>query len=316
MIGYRLTLHPLSKYPGPFLARFTDFYGGFHAARKSLHLVTYQNHQKYGKVFRQGPDRLVFNTVEALYGEKYSPAFSICALVLMCLRTDIYQNPRITKSSVFEISRATPKSSVFDTIDVEEHRRKRRIVSQPISERSMRTFEPTIMVQVDKFVDDLITSSLSSSPIDMTLQCRNLGGDIIGQLAFGYHLNLQSENQNRWLLSGLNLMAYRINIYMQIPLLIVFEPLLRFFLKRQRGRYLKIITTMIERRLGLEKHAKHDLYSFAADHLKGGLSLRDSELWSEAFFLPNRRRYNPFYSVKCVIFLSISQLRMLQEACH
>lgn len=49
ILGYRVFLHPLRKYPGPFLARLTDEYGGYHGLTKRLHLKTYNNHLKYGK---------------------------------------------------------------------------------------------------------------------------------------------------------------------------------------------------------------------------------------------------------------------------
>lgn len=49
-ISCQLLLHPLRKFPGPFLAKFTDGYIGYQAARKRLHLATYDDHAKYGTV--------------------------------------------------------------------------------------------------------------------------------------------------------------------------------------------------------------------------------------------------------------------------
>jgi hypothetical protein len=48
VFAYRIFLHPLSKYPGPFIAKLTEGYAGFYAGLQRLHLVTQQNHQKYG----------------------------------------------------------------------------------------------------------------------------------------------------------------------------------------------------------------------------------------------------------------------------
>jgi hypothetical protein len=51
-IVYRLTLHPLAKYPGPFLAKITDIYLAYHAWKGDRHLEFYRCHEKYGQRLR------------------------------------------------------------------------------------------------------------------------------------------------------------------------------------------------------------------------------------------------------------------------
>lgn len=48
VVIYRLTLHPLAKYPGPFLAKITDIHLAYHAWKGDRHLQFYQSHEKYG----------------------------------------------------------------------------------------------------------------------------------------------------------------------------------------------------------------------------------------------------------------------------
>lgn len=74
--AYRTLLHPLSNYPGPLAAKLTDAYSGFFAYRKSLHLTTWENQQKYGPVVRQDPNKLVFNSIRALRGRSQYPRSS------------------------------------------------------------------------------------------------------------------------------------------------------------------------------------------------------------------------------------------------
>ncbi|KAI1375724.1 hypothetical protein F4677DRAFT_422208 [Hypoxylon crocopeplum] len=45
----RLAFDPLRAYAGPFLARFTGSYAGWHTTKNNLHLVTYLDHLRYGK---------------------------------------------------------------------------------------------------------------------------------------------------------------------------------------------------------------------------------------------------------------------------
>lgn len=72
LVGYRIFLHRLHRYPGPFFSKLTDWYAGAFAIQQRLPQKILQLHQTYGSVIRIGPDRLVFNTITALQG-KVSP---------------------------------------------------------------------------------------------------------------------------------------------------------------------------------------------------------------------------------------------------
>jgi hypothetical protein len=52
VIVYRLTFHPLAKYPGPFLAKITDVYLAYYAWKGDRHLEFYRCHGKYGIQFQ------------------------------------------------------------------------------------------------------------------------------------------------------------------------------------------------------------------------------------------------------------------------
>lgn len=49
-LGSRLLSNPLKRFPGPLVARITNGYAGYHAIKGDIHLVTYRDHLKYGKI--------------------------------------------------------------------------------------------------------------------------------------------------------------------------------------------------------------------------------------------------------------------------
>jgi hypothetical protein len=66
---YNVYFHPYAKYPGPFLAKFTDLYAGYHAWKGDIHLDMWRCHQIYGDKVRYAPNRLNVNTVTGLKSE-------------------------------------------------------------------------------------------------------------------------------------------------------------------------------------------------------------------------------------------------------
>lgn len=65
-IAYQRFLHPLAKYPGPFLASLTDLWQvhQFMTLRQPCHLT--ELHQKYGPIVRYGPGKLSITEESAI----------------------------------------------------------------------------------------------------------------------------------------------------------------------------------------------------------------------------------------------------------
>ncbi|KAI1863589.1 hypothetical protein JX265_008806 [Neoarthrinium moseri] len=263
--GYRVLLHPLSHYPGPFLAKLTDAYPGYYAFRRRLHLTTYLDLQKYGPVMRHGPKKLVFNSITAL--------------------RDIYQNEKVTKADSYLVSQAAPNVfNLFNAIDRDLHRVKRRLIGGAVSERSIRGFEPTLSAQVDIFVTGLLTSS---GPINVTERSKRLGYDIVGHLSFGYGLRLQTHETNQFLINAIRLGNYRSNLNMQFPFIhkIHLHDVVGRFFYPSWDRFTSLLQTMIRSRLAQDKDAQNDFYA----HVSNALATDDEDpqqidLWTEAMF--------------------------------
>ncbi|KAI1207292.1 cytochrome P450 [Annulohypoxylon truncatum] len=244
LVAYRLLFHPLRQYPGPLIAKISGFYGAFYAFRTTLHLRTWQDHVRYGPIVRQGPNKLVFNSVQALH--------------------DIYQNDRITKSRAYLISQRAPGVyGLFNAVDRFLHQKKRRLVGKPLSDRSMRAFEPTMIGQIDIFLQQLVAccqrKDCDAIPVNMTQLSKHLTMDIMGYLAFGYPLDLQTEATNRAVLQSKA--SFLFNIGMQLPFLGALRVHMLGSLRSLiRGkRYLRTLERVIIERLAEGQHVKHDL---------------------------------------------------------
>ncbi|ORX94597.1 cytochrome P450 monooxygenase-like protein [Clohesyomyces aquaticus] len=268
--SYRLLLHPLHRYPGPFLAKITDWYSAYHAIRMNLHFTTYADHAKYGPVIRQGPNKLVFSSVQAAH--------------------DVLQNERLFKSRAYLVTQVNPTIfNLFNVIDTRLHRTKRRIIGQGISEKAMRRFEPVMHEQVQVFLAQLARASKDSSPLDMSEKCSHLGLDISGEIGFGHGFELQTSEKNRWMPSGISTSNRRLNVYVQFPALryIGWEKLLLPVILPKVMRFHRMVRDKIRARLKEDTHSRPDLLSSIHDYKDPdtGSSMSKRELWSEATFL-------------------------------
>jgi cytochrome P450 len=254
-------------------------------------------------VFRQGPNRLVFNSVQALHG-----SFStLYALLKKLTLSDIYQNERLFKSQAYLVSQPLPDTyNLFNVIDKGLHRTKRRLIGQGVNEKAMREFEPVMAAHINTFVKELVKScERPNTAVDMTERCRWLGLDVIGELGFGTNLQLQNDKKNRFMVGGLETSNFRINLYIQFPLLkkAGMELLLFPYIATSQMKYYKMLRDLIVARRKEDKHARKDLYSFVVD-LKDpdtGESMRLRDIWTEAaFFMPagNCITSNSFLSLR------------------
>ncbi|KAI8947246.1 cytochrome P450 [Xylaria longipes] len=249
MCIYRLCFHPLSQYPGPLVAKLSDFYGAYYASKATLHVRTFQDHENFGSVIRQGPNKLVFSSVNAL--------------------NDIYQNRRITKSCAYLVSQRAPGAyGLFNSIDQHMHQRKRKLLGPIVNDRSTREFENTMISQIDVFLKGLMPSSQHpATPVNMTEKFTYLAMDITAQFVFGYSLNLQTDPTYRFMTDTTP--NFFLNIALQLPFLskarISYFRRLRALLRGKSYRH--TIQTMIRNRLAEGQDAKHNLL-FMTDTLR------------------------------------------------
>lgn len=210
------------------------------------------------------------------------------------------------------------------------------MISKALSEQKMRQFEPILIQEIGIFLNQLFRASQSGEPVNFSDRCKRLGVDIIGRFGFGYPLNVQTSEINRFVLPGLLGASYKSNIYIQAPMVKWFG--LEFLFPKLymlRMRYYLLLKRMVKERLAQGKVAKDDLFSYVMDAKdpETGTKINLAELVSEATFFfpagmynvpahhlrymmdltnPQRRRYN-CYDHNCSLLLSLSKSRLLCE---
>lgn len=222
IVLYRLTLHPLAKYPGPFLAKVTGWYGVYHAYKGDRHLEFWRAHEKYGTnissqacglpltftgpIVRYGPNSLSFNSNSALkkiYGH----------------------DGNVIKSRFYSVFPATKDSfSTHSAIDKTAHARKRRVLSHAFSDAAVKGMEKHILDNIRNFCEGIESrvSSISEKkgwgkPQNMSDWCNYLTFDIMGDLCFGKAFGMLERPDNRFAIDLIGSAAHRHLIVRPLP---------------------------------------------------------------------------------------------------
>lgn len=103
---------------------------------------------------RDSPDRLIFNTAEALRGEGSEKT---CLLILKY--PEIYGHAKFSqKSKVYAPRTSASEVNIHICIDKEAHGRKRRIISQSFAADAMTSYEPVIIKHVHNLCDAILAT--------------------------------------------------------------------------------------------------------------------------------------------------------------
>lgn len=174
-IVYTLYLHPLAKYPGPYLGRITKTYDVYHAYIGDKHLLFYHLHQQYGPIVRFSPNTLSINDPAAL-------------------KTIYSHGANVQKSVFYKCFRAAPHAiSTLLATEKAHHARKRRVMGQAFSDSALRGLEQYVLQHVQELIDKIHTDAVPQSgekqawsvPLDLARYANWLIFDIMGDLVFG-----------------------------------------------------------------------------------------------------------------------------------
>ncbi|KAF3908109.1 hypothetical protein ABW21_db0207494 [Orbilia brochopaga] len=291
---YRIWFHPLASIPGPFLAKLTDFYGGYMATKGINHYHLYKLHKKYGVAVRYGPNRVSFNSAKAI--------------------KDIYSSTKpLQKAAGYRALLLTGGiPSLFSSIDKTFHGRRRRIIGQGFSEAAMKSYEPIVQERIDRFSDVLIDNPDSEGwgrGYDMSRLCAGLTFDVMAALIFGrpFHI-LEDPKGLSYVIDAIISAGRSVGIFHHLPIFgsneffFKIRGLFRLLLLnlqdiRNIKHFLTLSQAMTKERSDTEAARAagedivkargtpaKDIFSYILDAKdpETGMNLTYTELWSEA----------------------------------
>lgn len=170
---YRLTLHPLARFPGPRIAAVTlwyEFYHDFFGRGGQYIWVILDMHGKYGPIVRVSPDELHVN----------DPSFFPELMPAGKHRRDKY--PRAMQ--VFGFAEAGGA-----TVGHDLHRLRRGAMSKMFSKESVRKLEPIMKQNLDRLLARLKGFKESGNPINLLPMFGAFTNDLISEYAYGFNSN-------------------------------------------------------------------------------------------------------------------------------
>ncbi|KAI9712070.1 MAG: hypothetical protein M1820_001779 [Bogoriella megaspora] len=181
LIVYRLTLHPLAKFPGPRLAAISSFYYAYWIFIGRLPQHCEYLFSKYDtQALRIAPNQLLFRSPQSLkdvtgrYHGVYRGNFTFRLLGFTSV-------------------------TVSNIIDPAEHRRKRKLMNPGFSATTLAKQEPVLIrPMVDKLIEKI--AEAEGKPIDVCNYFDCVTTDTIGKLSFGADFSmLDKPNDHEFL---------------------------------------------------------------------------------------------------------------------
>lgn len=177
VVTYRLFFHPLSRIPGPFVARFTGLWRQKKYLDGKWHEEILRIHEKYGRVVRIAPNELSVvdeYAMKNLYGHSHNA-------------------PKTTWYSVWDPPDTAPQ--LFSELDKKSHAFLRRRVASAYSMTSLLKYEDYIQATLNLLFAKLKKHALRTGRVDMAIWANAFAFDVVGELGYGAQLgHLRTES--------------------------------------------------------------------------------------------------------------------------
>lgn len=176
MAVYRGIFHPLRKFDGPFLARFSNLYHSWQLIERSDNYRLMTNlHKQYGDVVRTGPANLSVNIPEAVQA-------------VLGSKSKCYKSPWYDAS--------LPLVNLHSTRDLKAHELRRKVFNRAFSPAALVAYEERITPLSQLFCDQI--AKFDSAPFDATSWFKYFAFDAMGELGLGESFHMLEKDDNRW----------------------------------------------------------------------------------------------------------------------
>ncbi|KAI1106419.1 putative cytochrome P450 [Jackrogersella minutella] len=180
LLSYTYTIlnSPLAKVPGPWYTKWTLNVQNFHQLRGRRPAWVHALHQEYGPIVRVGPKQVSIQDPKATQQ-------------IYRLKNEFHKSPWYT-----DLIPGLP--NVFSTIDIDYHRRHRRLLASEISDTGLMIHKPTIDSKVRLAVQRMAEEMEERGAADVYRWALYLATDVIVELSFGSSFEMlekKTENQ-------------------------------------------------------------------------------------------------------------------------
>ncbi|KAK3987119.1 Tryprostatin B 6-hydroxylase [Cladorrhinum sp. PSN332] len=255
MLLYRGFFHRLSKYPGPFLARLSNFYITAKSMKK-LHIFEeiQHLHAQYGDIVRVGPRELSIASPEAVTAIHGS------------------QSP-VSKGPWYTL--LEPRTPLFMARDKQEHARRRKIWDRGFTTKALQGYDPRITKAINQMLSVVREHSDQNKPLNVTQWFDFFVFDIMEDLAFNKSSKMLENGKESYIFETIRADMYSIAFFTHLPWLLPFlkrTPLLN----NNYLQFWKWIQTQIdERRKNIPD--RPDIFSWILEAYEKGPKTRRDE---------------------------------------
>ncbi|KAI1389176.1 putative cytochrome P450 [Hypoxylon trugodes] len=183
LLGYAFTVlrKPISKVPGPSYTKFTDVYLKYIDMSGRRPEYVHALHEKYGPVVRISPGHV----------SVMDPAAT----------QQMYSVKKEFRKSTWYQDFVPGPSSVFSTVDVDYHRRHRRLLASEISESGLVIHRPVVDSKVRLFTERIAEEMEERGVSDIYRWALYMATDVIGELSFGSSFRmLETKEENQYII--------------------------------------------------------------------------------------------------------------------